>query len=178
MFLVSFSCTYSKYSLWSNYSLVALCYEELLHVLYDNWMSYYRRPLTVDAGPERSVFMVMSCTVWNRSITVSFCDGIVLWQYLLLFSNITILYKNARAVYTVYSATNRHQSKMSSSKNNWPVRGLCGMCLSEFIDCTVSWRIRIFNCIEEVPQFFFSIEFNSTFQIFNCLQFNCTPYTI
>jgi hypothetical protein len=28
---------------------------------------------------------------------------------------------------------------------------------------TVSWRIRIFNCIEEVPRFFFSIEFNPTF---------------
>jgi hypothetical protein len=28
---------------------------------------------------------------------------------------------------------------------------------------TVSWRLRIFNCIEEVPQFFFPIEFNSTF---------------
>jgi hypothetical protein len=72
----------------------------LLHVLYGNWMSYYIwRPLTVDAVPEQSVFMVMSCTVWNRSITVSFCDGIVLWQYLLLFSNITILCKNAKAVY-------------------------------------------------------------------------------
>jgi hypothetical protein len=44
--------------------------------------------------------------------------------------------------------------------------------------CTVSWRIRIFNCIEEVPRFFFSIEFNPTFQISNYLQFNCTPYTI
>jgi hypothetical protein len=43
---------------------------------------------------------------------------------------------------------------------------------------TVSWRIRIFNCIEEVPRFFFSIEFNPTFQISNYLQFNCTPYTI
>ncbi len=28
---------------------------------------------------------------------------------------------------------------------------------------TVSWRLRIFNCIEEVPRFFFPIEFNSTF---------------
>jgi hypothetical protein len=44
--------------------------------------------------------------------------------------------------------------------------------------CTVSWRIRIFNCIEEVPRFFFSIEFNSAFQISNCLQFKCTPYTV
>ncbi len=43
---------------------------------------------------------------------------------------------------------------------------------------TVSWRIRIFNCIEEVPRFFFPIEFNPTFQISNYLQFNCTPYTI
>ncbi len=43
---------------------------------------------------------------------------------------------------------------------------------------TVSWRIRIFNCIEEVPRFFFAIEFNSTFQISNYLQFNCTPDTI
>ncbi len=44
--------------------------------------------------------------------------------------------------------------------------------------CTVSWRIRIFNCIEEVPRFFFSIEFNSAFQISNYLQLNSTPYTI
>ncbi len=43
---------------------------------------------------------------------------------------------------------------------------------------TVSWRIRIFNCIEEVPRFFFAIELNSTFQISNYLQFNCTPDTI
>jgi hypothetical protein len=43
---------------------------------------------------------------------------------------------------------------------------------------TVSWRIRIFNCIEEVPRFFFSIEFNSAFQISNYLQLNSTPYTI
>jgi hypothetical protein len=45
-------------------------------------------------------------------------------------------------------------------------------------DYTVSWRIRIFNCIEEVPRFFFPIEFNSAFQISNYLQFNSTPYTI
>ncbi len=45
-------------------------------------------------------------------------------------------------------------------------------------DHTVSWRIRIFNCIEEVPRFFFSIEFNPSFQISNYLQFNCTPHTI
>jgi hypothetical protein len=44
--------------------------------------------------------------------------------------------------------------------------------------CTVSWRIRIFNCIEEVPRFFFAIEFNFTFQISNYLQVNCTPDTI
>jgi hypothetical protein len=43
---------------------------------------------------------------------------------------------------------------------------------------TVSWRIRIFNCIEEVPRFFFPIEFNSAFQISNYLQFNCTPDTV
>ncbi len=43
---------------------------------------------------------------------------------------------------------------------------------------TVSWRIRIFNCIEEVPRFFFPIEFNSAFQISNSLQFNCKPYTV
>ena len=43
---------------------------------------------------------------------------------------------------------------------------------------TVSWRIRIFNCIEEVPRFFFPIEFNSAFQISNYLQFNSTRYTI
>ncbi len=43
---------------------------------------------------------------------------------------------------------------------------------------TVSWRIRIFNCIEEVPRFFFAIEFNSSFQISNYLHFNCTPDTI
>jgi hypothetical protein len=36
---------------------------------------------------------------------------------------------------------------------------LC-VSLSEY---TVSWRLRIFNCIEEVPRFFFPIEFNSTF---------------
>jgi hypothetical protein len=50
--------------------------------------------------------------------------------------------------------------------------------LKSFACHTVSWRIRIFNCIEEVPRFFFSIEFNPTFQISNYLQFNCTPYTI
>ncbi len=43
---------------------------------------------------------------------------------------------------------------------------------------TVSWSIRIFNCIEEVPRFFFPIEFNSAFQISNYLQFNCTPDTV
>jgi hypothetical protein len=32
---------------------------------------------------------------------------------------------------------------------------------------TVSWRIRIFNYIEEVPRFFFPIEFNSAFQTSN-----------
>jgi hypothetical protein len=45
------------------------------------------------------------------------------------------------------------------------------------LEYTVSWRIRIFNCIEEVPRFFFSIEFNPTFPISNYLPFNCTPYT-
>jgi hypothetical protein len=43
---------------------------------------------------------------------------------------------------------------------------------------TVSWRIRIFNCIEEVLRFFFLIEFNSAFQISNYLQLNSTPYTL
>jgi hypothetical protein len=43
---------------------------------------------------------------------------------------------------------------------------------------TVSWRIRIFNCIEEEPRFFFPIELNPTFQISDYLQFNCTQYTI
>jgi hypothetical protein len=30
-----------------------------------------------------------------------------------------------------------HRSKMPSPKKNWPVKGLCGRCLSEFVD----WRI-------------------------------------
>jgi hypothetical protein len=38
-----------------------------------------------------------------------------------------------------------------------------------FIYYTVSWRIRIFNCIEEVPQFFSSIQFNFELDIFNWL---------
>ncbi len=55
----------------------------------------------------------------------------------------------------------------------------CDAAVANFVVMyTVSWRIRIFNCIEEVPRFFFPIEFNSTFQIFNYLQFNCTPDTI
>ncbi len=40
---------------------------------------------------------------------------------------------------------------MSSSKKNWPVQGLCGRCLSEFIDwryCQSCWYFRpsIVNC--------------------------------
>jgi hypothetical protein len=39
---------------------------------------------------------------------------------------------------------------------------------------TVSWRIRIFSCTEEVPRFFFPIEFNPIFQI--PTTFNSTVY--
>jgi hypothetical protein len=63
------------------------------------------------------------------------------------------------------------------SNLSWPfyIKFLFG---TDLIYNTVSWRIRIFNCIEEVPRFFFPIEFNSAFQISNYLQLNSTPYTI
>ena len=35
---------------------------------------------------------------------------------------------------------------------------------------TVSWRIRIFNCIEEVPRFFFFIQFKIKLKNLNRLQ--------
>ncbi len=37
-----------------------------------------------------------------------------------------------------------------------PILSVCGsVYVTADGSCTVSWRIRIFNCIEEVPQFFF-----------------------
>jgi hypothetical protein len=69
---------------------------------------------------------------------------------------------------------------MNNIKSSWHIFSLAQF--SSFAKLpsiyTDSRRIRIFNCIEEVPRFFFSIEFNSAFQISNYLQLNSTPYTI
>jgi hypothetical protein len=38
------------------------------------------------------------------------------------------------------------------------------------LSCTVGWWIRILNCIEEVPQVLFSIQFKFTLDFFNWCQ--------
>jgi hypothetical protein len=72
----------------------------------------------------------------------------------------------------------KKSSELEGELNGWSFlkTDIGRMCRLK--DYTVSWRIRIFNCIEEVPRVFFPIEFNSNFQISNYSQFNSTPYTI
>jgi hypothetical protein len=53
----------------------------------------------------------------------------------------TVTYVNTRSLFDSYhhGLINyiKHQGKMASSKN-WPVKGLCGRCLSEFMYCSQS----------------------------------------